>query len=384
MLNNMEQLPVFEDSLAHQIIGLLAMRLKSLDPLSLLKLMLKAGGAQALLSKWEEYENLTPLAPVLGNKALVETAAARIDAWSRQGISLLAISESMYPGRLRCIYNPPPILFVRGGRSRLRDETPLLAIVGSRRADLCGCEIAAQFGKTLASAGACIVSGLALGIDAAAHRGALESLSSFPTIAVLGNGLASVYPASNERLAFKILDRGGLLVSQFEPDEKPYPVNFLNRNRIIAGLCLGTLIVQATKNSGSLVTARYSLEEGREVMVVPGAITDPRYEGSNNLLKQGAAAVTGIQDVYEIFPQLKKIETAGSADGSPTAERTPLQAAIIRMLRAESPLPYDALVRKLGPADSLASDLLDLELGGIVERLPGNRVALTLGISKPA
>lgn len=378
MLNDMEGLPDFADLLPHRIAALIAARAKGVDVLNYLKFMLEVGGPLKLLEYPERYRDVKPCGPFFSRPGLVAEAERQIKEWAGKGIGVIAISEPCYPSYLRRIYEPPFLLFVRGEAVGFLAEHPMLAIVGSRRGDFSGCEIAGQFARLIACGGSCVVSGLAYGIDAAAHQGALDSLAPFPTVAVLGNGLATVYPPANERLARRILDRGGLLLSQFEPEEKPYPVNFLNRNRVIAGLARGVLVVQATKRSGSLVTARYALEEGREVLVVPGAITDPRYEGSNDLLKQGAGVVTSIEDIYEILPALKRRPREDdliSKEQSFEKALSTSQSAILKVLQS-GPLHFDALAKKLSGLNGLAAELLDLELAGHVTRLPGNQVAL--------
>jgi DNA processing protein len=170
------------------------------------------------------------------------------------------------------------------------------------------------------------------------------------------------------------MDQGGLLLSQFEPGARPYPANFLNRNRIIAGLSLGVLVVSAGLRSGSLVTARYALEEGREVLVVPGAITDFRFEGSNRLLRQGAALITCLSDVYDSLPAL-----AGSAPETPEAkiEITPAQGRILSMLQKHHSLSMEALAQMLQDRAMVASQILELELKDLIVTMPGGMVALT-------
>lgn len=379
MLNNMKELPDFDKRLPHQVLALLASRIKGLDSADYLDFLSQGESPSALLDNPQRINFSAALKSTASRLGAVNAVLAQIRGWKNRGIHAVGVSESLYPALLKQIYKPPLILFVRGQLSNLLSAPEMFSVVGSRSADLSGCEIARQFGFSLAASGVCVVSGLALGVDAAAHRGAVESAAAFPTIAVLGNGLRGIYPSANERLAQKILDRGGLLISQFEPEEKPFPVNFLNRNRIIAGLSQGVLIVQAAKRSGALATARYALDEGREVFVAPGAIGDARYEGSNNLLKQGACLVTSVEDIFEALPQLKTAKHAanGSAAGqtAPRAE-SPLQADILRLLKGGSAMHYDALARSLGGPSELAAGLLDLELSGAIMRLPGNQIAL--------
>ncbi len=305
----------------------------------------------------------------------IKRISEEIQSWQEKGIFSVTYGEKDYPCALTALYDPPVILFYKGANLSLINETTFLSVVGSRRADLAGCEIASNIAEEIANRGVCVVSGLARGIDGSAHRGALKAATNFPTVAVLGNGLLSVYPRQHEELAEDILSAGGLLISQFEPDTKPWPYNFLNRNQIIAGMSLGTIVVQATARSGSLVTARYAMEYGKEVMVFPGTISDPRYDGSNDLIKQGAYLITGVIDVEEIFPQIKSVrslELKGSnRDSLPIG-----QIAMIEVLKKQGALHADKLAEGMGWPDSFNQDILELELGGILRRTPGNLVEL--------
>jgi DNA processing protein len=178
-------------------------------------------------------------------------------------------------------------------------EQPMLAIVGTRKATPQGKHLAEYFGRELAAAGFAIVSGLAFGIDAAAHVGALEEGGI--CIAVLANGLASVYPHTHERLAAKIIAGGGALVSEYSPGEPPLPYKFIERNRIISGLAKGVLVVEAPESSGSLATAEFALEQNRDVFVVPGNVTHPNFKGANELIRQGAELVTKPEDILSAY-----------------------------------------------------------------------------------
>jgi DNA processing protein len=293
---------------------------------------------------------------------------AEIVRWREKGIHILLARDLNYPSLLRECYDPPQILFYRGETTSALATGPHVSIVGSRKANPNSCEIASNFAKEIADAGGTIVSGLALGIDAAAHNGALKSAHTLPTVAVLGSGLSNIYPSANEKLAFQILERGGLLISQFEPNENPYPSNFLDRNRIIAGMSLGTLVVQAADRSGSLVTAKYALDENREVMAVPGSITDPRFVGSNRLLKQGAALVTAVEDVMDIIPSLirTKAEKESSASGT-----TAPQAKILFALKDHEEIHFDELLPLFSDRSTLQRELLELELSGQIAMRPG-------------
>ena len=303
-----------------------------------------------------------------------------LSRWAARGLHFVPYTDPRYPGMLRNIYEPPLALFMRGCLSDNPAWLPAVALVGSRRADQSGCEIARNLSVQIAGSGVCVISGLAYGIDAAAHRGAVSSVNGFPTVAVLGNGLSSVYPKQHLELAEQILARGGILMSQFEPEEKPYPSNFLNRNRLIAGLALGTIVVQATERSGALVTARYAMEEGREVFVVPGAIRDLRYQGSHKLIQQGASLITCAADVLSTLSLPIPSGTGGKKEDGPGQEiapGSPLRSRLLSILRDRGQIHYDQLAQQLDFGKSLPEVLLSLELEGVLLRSPGNMIELT-------
>lgn len=208
-------------------------------------------------------------------------------------IKKITLQDSDYPFLLREIPDPPAVLYILGD---LPDEKlPRLAIVGTRKATSDGCSIAKTLAKELTEAGFIIVSGLAMGIDTAGHEGAVASRGK--TVAVLGNGLNGIYPRLNKNLAEKILELSGTIISEYPPNEPAFPSNFLARNRIVSGLCLGTIVVEAPERSGSLVTARLALEQNREVFVVPGPAHHPNYAGSHQLIRDGARLVVSAKDI---------------------------------------------------------------------------------------
>jgi len=306
----------------------------------------------------------------LSNEGIIQKSLQQIAAWQRSGIGMLTIFEQQYPESLKEIYDPPLILFFRGSLECLGANFRI-SIVGARKADTLGLQIAAKFSQALSERGALVISGLALGIDSAAHRGALDAGAK--TIAVLGNGLQQIYPRTNEGLAREITESGGLILSQFEPPEAAYPSNFLNRNRIIAALSQCVLVIQASARSGSLVTARYGLEQGRDVLCVPGSITDPRYEGSNRLIQQGAYLVTSPDDFQSILPGLWS--KVSESEPSPAPQLSQAQKAILELLRQNPSLHFDEL-RSCLKSQSFSEDLLELEYAGQIVRLPGNILAL--------
>lgn len=300
---------------------------------------------------------------------------ARIDSWARwleqPGHALVPIDSDAYPAELAELPDAPLALWLRGLRPDLLDG-PKLAIVGSRNPTRGGTDLARRFAEDLGDAGITIVSGLAVGIDAAGHAGALSKPGR--TIAVLGNGIDGVYPPANAALAGRIV-AGGLIVSEYPPGIGVRRRHFPQRNRIIAGLSLGTLVVEATRQSGSLITARLAADYAREVFAIPGSIRDPLARGCHRLLKSGATLVEDVNDVLEeIAPQLKH---AGRTNGSRRrTERNALlddpgYAGLLDVLDY-APSTVAELIERSGlTAAELSSMLLQLELSGAVEALPG-------------
>jgi DNA processing protein len=282
------------------------------------------------------------------------------------GARILAFSDQeAYPELLRSIPDPPALLYVRG-------QIPsgeALAVVGARRASPAGLRLTSELCATLAGRGIAIVSGLARGIDTAAHQGALAGEGS--TLAVLGCGIDQIYPPENERLYHRIAERGAL-ISEYPPGAPPLAAHFPGRNRIISGLCRGVLVVEAAAGSGSLITVDFALEQGREVFAVPAPVFSPTSQGVNQLLKEGARLVTEAADILEVlWPQRPQ-----SRPPSPQTSslELPPQLRMLHELLGAEPLHVDELVRRSGltPREVSAS-LLDLELQGGVEQLPGMR-----------
>ena len=298
-----------------------------------------------------------------------ELAAGRLAALA---IDLLPITDHRYPALLREIDRPPPLLYVRGALDLL--SLPQLAIVGSRRASRGALEDAQAFAARLAGAGFVITSGLALGIDGAAHRGALASGR---TIAVLGTGVDSIYPRQHAGLAAEILAAGGALVSEFPPGFPVRRASFPQRNRIISGLSLGVLVVEAALKSGSLITARLAMEQGREVFAIPGSVHNPRVRGCHQLIREGAALTESVEDVV---PQLGgmlayKAEEAGLSVAAPPALSVD-EAEVLAALGFD-PLDADTLADRTGMAiPRLLAVLATLELQGLVDNLDGRYVRI--------
>jgi len=301
--------------------------------------------------------------------ALPPTMAA-LQTWLEvaAGRDWVALGDARYPQVLLQTADPPLLLYTQGDADLL--NSPCLAIVGSRNPTPQGAENARAFAEHLGRAGMTIVSGLALGIDGAAHSGALAGGAR--TIAVVGTGLDRVYPRAHRELAHRIAERG-LIVSEFNLGTEPLAANFPQRNRIIAGLSLGTLVVEAALESGSLITARHAVDSGRDVFAIPGSIHSPQSRGCHALIKQGAKLVDDARDVLE---ELRW--TAQAATPGPTAPVTaaPPDAPADALLSAMGyePVEMDQLQARTGwPTAQLSARLLELELAGRVSRLPGGR-----------
>jgi DNA processing protein len=261
------------------------------------------------------------------------------------------LERSRFPPLLRAIFDPPKRLYVRGGAGNDVLERPAVAIVGARACSPYGAQVARRLGRELARAGLVVVSGLARGIDGEAHRGVLEAGG--PTVGVLGCGIDRDYPAAHAELARKIRV-GGLVVSEYEPGVEPAPWRFPARNRVIAGLCAATVVVEARERSGALITADFALEEGRDVLAVPGEITSTLSAGTNALLRLGAVPCTSAEDVLELFGIVR--------DERPP----PTVAGAARDVLAVLPGAADDLVRATGlDARAVAVALAELELAGL-------------------
>ena len=290
-------------------------------------------------------------------------------AWLREpGHSLVAWDDADYPRMLLAIGDPPPAFYFVGRRELL--NRPALAIVGSRNATPQGIEQSEAFGAALSAAGLTIVSGLATAIDAAAHRGGLSADGS--SLAVVGTGLDRYYPPANRGLQQQ-LEREGGIVSEFPLGMPPLPENFPRRNRLISGLSRGVLVVEATLNSGSLITARLAVEQGREVFAIPGSIHSPFSKGAHRLIRDGAKLVETAQDVLE---ELHFEAVASSAAPASVVSATSAAASepAERVLSAlgHDPAGIDQLARRSGlAADAIAATLVELELAGRVVVLPG-------------
>ena len=306
----------------------------------------------------------------------LEDAERELAEARRQNIALVALGEPDYPARLRMIDDPPPLIAVRGNMQTL--TVPMVAIVGSRNASAAGAKFSGQIAHELGDAGFVVVSGLARGIDAAAHRATLAT----GTIAVLAGGHQHIYPPEHADLLESIFENGAAITEMpysWEPRGRDFP----RRNRLISGLSLGVVIVEAARRSGSLITARMALEQGREVFAVPGSPLDPRAEGTNGLLKQGAALVTESADVISVLQPIlgRPIDLPAKEpdhDGpQPRGEPAPDERRRVTALLGPTPVEIDDLVRLSGATPAVVRTiLLELEIAGRLERQGGGRVAL--------
>lgn len=313
-----------------------------------------SGQAQALCA---------PVTPAL--TALV----AGTQAWLAQpGHHLLTFHDPLYPAALAEIPDPPLLLYVAGRIEML--ARPLVAVVGSRNASVQGRLDAESFSAGLSDAGLCVVSGLALGIDTAAHEGALRGPGS--TIAVVGTGLDRVYPARNRALAHRIAEHG-CIVSEYALGTPPLAANFPRRNRVISGLAAGVLVIEAAAQSGSLITAQMAAEQGREVFALPGSIHSALAKGCHRLIRDGAQLV---ETVDEVLLAMRVSPLASLTQIKENASKTPCEAdAGLLDALGHEPVALDELLLRLGGDTSeLGSRLLDLELAGMIAQLPGGRV----------
>jgi DNA processing protein len=304
-------------------------------------------------------------------------------SWREAGIQVVPMTSPRYPGRLRDLHDPPPVVFMRGNTSLV--EEPSVAVVGSRRATEGGRDLAESLGRVLGHAGVTLVSGMALGIDGAAHRGALGAGGN--TVGVLGSGLDVVYPKAHRRL-FRDVARHGLLLSEFLPSEPALPHHFPKRNRIIAALAHAVVVVEAGERSGALITVDHGLDLGREIMAFPGSARNPQARGSNALLRDGARVLLGPEDVLSELPDAMRVAVPARPGGGAAAEGAPgggpssgtpgpgASPALDALWGALAPVPrgLDAIAEGAGmtPAEALAG-LSSLELLGRARRCPGMR-----------
>jgi DNA processing protein len=284
-------------------------------------------------------------------------------------IKKIAIDSPYVPDKLRNIPNPPQTLYTKGADVKELLQYPFVTVVGTRKVSTYGKEVTTKLTGELARAGVGIVSGLAIGVDGLAHRAALEAGA--PTIAVLPGGLDRIYPRSHVSLAQRILEQGGALVSEYPEGTTPYKINFIARNRIASGLGDALLITEAAENSGTMHTARFALEQGREVLAVPGNITSPGAGGTNNLIKSGATPVTSVDDIFHalgIEPQQAK---------SAPKSHDPNEQALLNLLSSGVSDGAELLAASQLEVSQFNQTLTMLEIRGHIRPLGGNHWALT-------
>jgi DNA processing protein len=355
-------------------------RSENVGPRTFRALLNQFGSAQAALAA---LPNLARRGGASGPAAICARADAEreLKAARSAGVSFVALGEPGYPWRLGMIDDPPPLIAVRGHLAVL--ERPMIAVVGARNASAAGIKLAGRLARELGEAGLAVVSGLARGIDAAAHRASLPT----GTIAVLAGGHNRIYPPENVELAGAILDKGAAL-SEMPLDREPRAHDFPRRNRLISGLAVGVVVIEAARRSGSLITTRLALEQGREVFAVPGSPLDPRAEGCNSLLKQGATMVTEVEDVIAVLRPIlgqpldrsmrePDAEAEPIAPSPPAAEPGADERGRIVDLLGPTPVSIDDLVRLAGRSPAVVRIvLLELEIAGRLQRHGGGLVSL--------
>jgi len=347
------------------------------------KLIEHFGSAQAAymasLTELESCGVPARVAQAIFGQACLKEGEKEVQAATEAGCRIIAFDDEEYPALLKQIPDAPLVLYVRGDVTVLSQFA--VAIVGTRRPSAYGSSVAHRLAHDLAQRQLTVVSGLARGVDSAAHRGALEAKGK--TVAVLGSGMNVIYPRENKRLADEIA-KSGAVISEFPLDTGPTPENFPIRNRIISGLSLGVVVVEAAEYSGSLITARLALEQNREVFAVPGNITSAQSFGPNHLIKQGAKLVDQWMDVIEEFPaevRMQLLPPAEASEGKPIgsetvtlfeASLTPEHKAVFEALRPDQALFVDDIIQasQVSQPRVLAA-LLELEMNGLIRQLPG-------------
>ena len=363
-------------------------RTPRIGPISFARLLARFGDAAAAIDALPDLARTSGSArPVIPSRAAAEAELETID---RAGVRLIANCETDFPHALACIPAPPPLILTMG-RIELAHQ-PCCAMVGSRNASAAGLRLSRELAHGLGDAGITIVSGLARGIDGACHAGALGT----GTIAVLAGGLDYIYPPEHYELHHAIAEEG-LLVSEVALGTLPTARDFPRRNRLISGLSLGTLVIEAALKSGSLITARYAAEQGREVMAIPGSPLDPRARGTNQLLRDGAHLIETVEDVLSILASTPALQPPADLPGTPGLEDEALAdlepdwpelpadapeveqdapqdapASRVRALLSPTPISADELARQAGiPSSLVQAIVLEMELNGEVEILPG-------------
>jgi DNA processing protein len=359
-----------------------------LGPRRILQAVENVGSAPRILElSLTDLEALRFPAPAVQYIANGQALADAAEEWRRvqaEGASLLTYADEAYPERLREIFDPPPLLWIRGDVGLL--ARPAIAVVGTRHPTPYGVGMAEMLSRDLALRGLIILSGMARGVDTAAHKGALAAKS--PTVAIWGTGIDVIYPKENKSLAELILAGNGAIVSEYKLGTFPAPQNFPRRNRLISGISVGVLVVEAGEHSGTRVTARCAIEQNRDVYAVPGNVTSKNAWGPNTLIKQGAKLTATWEDVWEDLPSQIRVllesrlgaEYGGESKGQAAAslfEQPPLpraEALVLGTLRHDEALLLDEIMEKLESelsSSEIFTALFELELAGRVKQLPG-------------
>ncbi|MFL6444730.1 MAG: DNA-processing protein DprA [Candidatus Sulfotelmatobacter sp.] len=355
-----------------------------LGPVRARKLVEHFGSAEAVfaasLTHLEETGIQAVSAQSIATGKSAELAREELARASAAGVCLVSLDDFAYPARLKEIYDPPLILYVRGDPEVLMK--PGVAVVGTRHPTPYGSGMAERLACDLAAQGLVIISGMARGVDSAAHRGAISAKGK--TVAVFGTGVDVIYPKENSRLSEQILGLGGALISEFPLGTFAAPQNFPIRNRIISGMSLGVLVVEAAEYSGTRITARMAIEQDRDVFAVPGNVTSKNSWGPNTLIKQGAKLVATWEDVWEDLPSEVRLtlnptsspESSGASSASlfPDDGLPPHEKRILSLLKADEAMHIDELIEKLESqmsSSEIFAALFELELNGKVRQMPG-------------
>ena len=343
---------------------------------------------RASASELESFGLHSATARNLASGVSFEQAASQHERLKKAGATLLAADDPLYPPRLLEIYDPPVVLYAKGRLELL--DTVMVAVIGSRRATPYGKAVSQKLAAELSAAGVTVISGMARGIDTAAHEAALQAEGG--TVAVFGCGLDVIYPTENKKLAARMaID--GLLLTEYPFGTPAYPPNFPVRNRIISGLASGVVVVEGAQYSGSSVTARLALDQGREVYAVPGNITSEKSYGPNMLIRQGARLIMQCSDIVDELPEEARMRLAASRNkakagpqpvqqtldyAQPPAAMKELAKLVVQKLRPDTPMPLDELLESLNGASAseTIAVLFDLELMGLVRQLPGKSYIL--------
>jgi DNA processing protein len=337
---------------------------------------------RASLTELEACQLPTAVAQAVFSKAAFRDAEKEMAQVRKAGVRLINWNESEYPKRLLEIYDPPPLLYVRGNERVLNQH--MISIVGTRRPTPYGNQITERLARDLAEHGLVVASGLARGIDSSAHRGACAA-SRGGTIGVLGCGIDVIYPKENRKL-FEEVEKRGAIITEFPMGTYPAPENFPVRNRMVAGMALGVVVVQGAQYSGSLITSRLAMEFGREVYGVPGNVTEPVSFAPNQLIKQGAKLAASWEDVVEELPteiraELFPVEATTPQERASLFEGnlSPIEKRLFELIRIEEPIHVDELVETTGlsSSETLAA-LCEMEMRGIIRQMPGKQFVRVL------